>query len=469
MEDEEYQVPVSPTGQYFNSSVMSVAVIGVLEAEYPIEEDDSLTMKLIGEVFLPINPRFSSIMVQDKNGVKLWKKVEVIPKNHIHVPIFPEGKSIEFYDECFNDYLSNMALHPFPQSQPLWEIHIIKYPTKNAAGNLVFKLHHALGDGYSIMGALLSCLQRADNPSLPIKFPEFQMNPKGKKSGICKRVPQALSGIGNTVSDFVWGTLKSTFLKDDQTPIRSGEEGVEFRPMTITTMTFSIDQIKEMKANLEVSVNDVICGVIFLGTRLYMQAMDPEKTNGSASALVLLSTRAIRGYKSVKEMVEPKSKTPWGNHFAFMHVSVPKLTKEESSNPLNFVLKAQRIIKTKRNSAGVYLTGKLLDTLRKYKGPEATAKFIHRTLTNSTMTISNVFGPVDQLALANQPAKGIYFMMAGSPQNLTITMVSYMRKLRVAIGSEKGMINADKFKSSIEEAFDIIYNAAVGSTPTANN
>ncbi|CAI9089382.1 OLC1v1023947C1 [Oldenlandia corymbosa var. corymbosa] len=468
-EEEELQEPVSPTGQYFSSSVMSVAVIGVLESEIPIEEDDSLQVKLLQEVFLPINPRFSSIMVKDEKGVKHWKKVEVIPKNHIHVPVFPEGKSIEFYDECFNDYLSNMALQPFPQNQPLWEIHIIKYPTKNAAGNLVFKLHHGLGDGYSLMGALLSCLQRADDPSLPIKFPEFQLdNQNGKNGGdsIFKKVPQIISGIGNTVSDFVWGMLKSTIIEDDKTPIRSAEEWVEFKPMTITTMTFSIDEIKQMKANLNVSVNDVICGVIFLGTRLYMKEMDPEKTNASSSALVLLSTRAIRGYKTVKDMVEPSSKTPWGNHFAFMHVSLPKLTKQEASNPLSFVLEAQKIIKSKRNSAGVLLTGKLLDALRKYSGPEVTAKFIKKTLTNSSMTVSNVFGPVDQLALANHPAKGIYFMMAGSPQNLTITMVSYMRKLRVAIGVEKGLIDASKFKSSIEEAYTAIRNAAaVGSSP----
>lgn len=62
-QDEEFQEPVSPTGQYFNSSVMMVSVIGVLESEIPIEEDESLTLKLIREVFLPINPRFSSIMV----------------------------------------------------------------------------------------------------------------------------------------------------------------------------------------------------------------------------------------------------------------------------------------------------------------------------------------------------------------------------------------------------------------------
>jgi len=60
------------------------------------------------------------------------------------------------------------------QSRPMWEIHIIKYPTSHAARNVIFKLHHSLGDGFSLMGALLSCLQRVDNPSLPLTFPSIQ-------------------------------------------------------------------------------------------------------------------------------------------------------------------------------------------------------------------------------------------------------------------------------------------------------
>ncbi|GMH11069.1 hypothetical protein Nepgr_012910 [Nepenthes gracilis] len=55
------QEPVTPTGQYFNSSVLSVAILGILEFEVAI--DDSPAMSLLRDVFLPINPRFSSIMV----------------------------------------------------------------------------------------------------------------------------------------------------------------------------------------------------------------------------------------------------------------------------------------------------------------------------------------------------------------------------------------------------------------------
>lgn len=60
-EEEPLHVPVSPIAQYFNSSVLSIVVIGVLETEVPI--DDSQTIPLLKNMLLPINPRFSSIMV----------------------------------------------------------------------------------------------------------------------------------------------------------------------------------------------------------------------------------------------------------------------------------------------------------------------------------------------------------------------------------------------------------------------
>ena len=59
--EEEILEPVSPTGQYLNSSVLSLSILGVLETEIPI--DDSQTIPLLRDVFLPINSRFSSIMV----------------------------------------------------------------------------------------------------------------------------------------------------------------------------------------------------------------------------------------------------------------------------------------------------------------------------------------------------------------------------------------------------------------------
>ncbi|CAK9149499.1 unnamed protein product, partial [Ilex paraguariensis] len=194
--------------------------------------------------------------VRDDDGEKKWKRVEVNLKDHLIYPNFPQGMSLEFYDEYLGDYLTKIGMDQLPQTRPLWEIHIVKYPTSSATGNVIFKLHHALGDGYSLIGALLSCMQRADNPSLPLTFPSCQSSskPRHDSVSIFRRVPRVLSGMINTVLDFGWTLLKSSIVEDDRTPIRSGDDGVQFCPVNITTMTFSLDQFKQIKANLGVVI-----------------------------------------------------------------------------------------------------------------------------------------------------------------------------------------------------------------------
>ncbi|GAB4831990.1 hypothetical protein Ancab_006007 [Ancistrocladus abbreviatus] len=90
------------------------------------------------------------------------------------------------------------------------------------------------------------------------------------------------------------------------------------------------------------TVNDVIIGITFLGARLYMQEKDIKSQDSCSTLLVLLNTRNVNGYKSVKEMMTVGTKAPWGNHIAFLQVSVPKSSNGESFDPLKFVLRAQK-------------------------------------------------------------------------------------------------------------------------------
>ncbi|KAK8564036.1 hypothetical protein V6N13_005748 [Hibiscus sabdariffa] len=464
VEEGDCSEPVSPTGQYLNSSVLSLCIIAVLDSEFPLHDLPIFT--LLKDIFLPINPRFSSLMTNDENGAKHWRKVEVKVEDHVKIPIFPPGLSPETYDNHLSDYLSTISMEQFPRNRPLWSVHVIKYPTSHAAGNVIFKLHHSLGDGYSLMSALFSCLQRADNPSAPLTFPSRAAvpNPNLSANGdnIFRTIPKVFGFAFNTVSDFGWSLLKSSFVEDDKSLIRSGDPGVEFKPVVISTTTFSLDQIKQIKTKLGVTINDVITGTIFLGTRLYMQGKvggSSKLKNEQSTALVLLNTRAVREYKSVKEMLKPGAEKTWGNQFAFLHVPLPELSSVESCNPLDFVWKAHKLIQRKRNSGAVFLTGRLLEWLRKYTGPETTAKYIHSTLKNSTMGITNMIGPVERVALANYPVKSLYFMVVGTPQSLVTTMVSYMGKLRVTIGTQKDYIDPGKLKSSLENAFRMILEA----------
>ncbi|KAH7533324.1 hypothetical protein FEM48_Zijuj04G0118700 [Ziziphus jujuba var. spinosa] len=128
---------------------------------------------------------------------------------------------------------------------------------------------------------------------------------------------------------------------------------------------------------------------------------------------MLLNTRMM-DHASINEMMKPDSKTPWGNRFAFLHIPIPKFRNDQFSNPLDIVQYAQKVIGRKRKSLSVYLNGRLLEMVKKFKGYE----------------------------------------------DLDINIVSYMGKLSVTFGTKEGHMDLQKFKSCMEQAFDTIFKAA---------
>ena len=186
--------------------------------------------------------------MKGEHRISKWKRVQVKLEDHIKVPIFPDG--LEFYDDYMQEYLAKIAIDRLPEDRPLWDVHIIKYPTKNAAGALVFKLHHSLGDGFSLMSALFSSVRRADDPSLPLTFPTNESS-LVQKWGLWKNLSNAFSMCINTVRDFSSSLLISSIAKDSKTPIRSGDFGIESRPITLSTVTFSLNEIKQIKSKLK--------------------------------------------------------------------------------------------------------------------------------------------------------------------------------------------------------------------------
>lgn len=118
-------------------------------------------------------------------------------------------------------------------------------------------------------------------------------------------------------------------------------------------------------------MNDVVTGIVFYGTRLYMQEMDSKSKTSNSTALVLLNTRNVEGYQSIDDMLNTKkSKGPWGNKLSFLHVPIPKLNENRISNPLEFIYDTHNIINRKKQSLAVALTGTLLDIEGKLRGQE---------------------------------------------------------------------------------------------------
>ncbi|KAL8158509.1 hypothetical protein V2J09_000046 [Rumex salicifolius] len=450
VEEEEDDLPVSPSGYYFNSSALSFTIIAVMEIEAPI--DDSQAMAVLRDV-------------SGRNKKKQWKKVEVNLEDHIKVPIFPTDSPLEHYDEAFDEYLSNITADPLPQDRSLWEVHIVKYPTRKASGHLVFKFHHALGDGYSLIGALLSCSQRADDPAMPLTFPVFRTKNNPPSVGYYQRistgVSRAICVAYNTLCDYGSSILKSIVIEDDRTPIRSGNKGLDHKPMSISTMEFSIDKIKQIKNELGMTINDVIVSIVFYGARLYMQGKSGNWVSSNSNVLVLMNTRSINGHKSVSEMLRPNNKTSntlWGNQFTFLRTSIPQ--NNEFHEPLKMMFESKRLMQKKKNSLAYKLTAHTIEIVRKCVGPKVVSELFHKMLRNTSIVLTNMVGPIEKITLANHPIKGLYFIVAGGPVSVEIAVISYMQTLRICIGVEKNFIDLQEFKSCIQKAFGEIFDAA---------
>ncbi|XP_031481945.1 wax ester synthase/diacylglycerol acyltransferase 4-like isoform X2 [Nymphaea colorata] len=347
-EDGDERIPVSPNGQFFNSSVLSVYILVVFELESPIDGGEQSEETLRKEL-LPISSRFSSIMVKDEKGVKYWKPVKVNLKDHMRIPTFPRGLSPQEYEKHLKGYLSEIAVEEMSQNKPLWEVHFFKYCTPSAVNTLVLKLHHAIGDGFSLMTALFSCVRRADDPSLPLTFPSCNGSSKQHRSKIENgTIWRHLSPHWITFQDFGWSLLKSSLIVDPKSPIRSGEVGVEFKPVFISCISLSLEEIREVGEELKA----------------------------------------------------------------------------------------------------------------------AAAEHIHSTLVNTSFCLTNVIGPLEKISMAGCPVKCFYSMPTHTPQSLTISVLSYMGKLRLSVGGEQGFLDSEAMTGCFEEAFAKIFDAVRGKRKT---
>ncbi|XP_042483870.1 wax ester synthase/diacylglycerol acyltransferase 11-like [Macadamia integrifolia] len=461
VEEEEEEInrfpPLSPLSQYINSSALSIPIIGVYELEVPISR--SQTFDFLRDVFIPIHSRFSSIVIRDKKGIQRWKRVEVVIDDHIFIPTFPTGLSTLDYDDILEEYLSKIILEPQPDTRPLWEVHVFMYPTSNAKGTLIFKINHAIGDGYSLMAALFSIHKRADDPTLPLTFPDVAPR-MPKDISKWKKIKGLMSLCLNTFTDSAWSVLQGTIMEDGKTAIRSAKPGVEFEPISVQTVVFSLDELRKIQSKVGGTVNEVITGVISYAIQLYMNKIGNVSNGERMTAIVVMNARMLKGFQTVGDMLKANI---WGNHFSFLHVMLPSKCKDlKNMDPMDFVVQAKDEMRRRRNSMALYLTKRILGIFRKIRGPDAAARHVYSIWNNTSVTMSSLVGPTQKMVIADHPINSFYFTLAGVPQSLVFTIVSYMGKLRVVVRTEKAFINCRLFVSCMNEAYENIREAASG-------
>ena len=155
-------VELSPAARLFHSPSFNCYVIAIIGC------NTSFNVQIIKEGLtqtLLKHPRFTSKLV--KKGWKTrWTQTIIDLDNHIVVPeIDPKT---EYPERFVEDYISNMTKTPLDISKPLWEFHLLNIKTSNAKSIGIFRIHHSLGDGTSLISLLIAVTRKTSDPnSLP--------------------------------------------------------------------------------------------------------------------------------------------------------------------------------------------------------------------------------------------------------------------------------------------------------------
>ncbi|MCL7040530.1 hypothetical protein MKW94_003582 [Papaver nudicaule] len=462
--DEETSPPVSPLSQSFNSSTVSFIVYVVFELETSITESE--TIEFLRTHLLPVNTRFSSIMERNDKGVLRWKRVGVRLEDHLVVPKFPKGLSRESYDEKLREYFSKIGCENFSQEKPLWECHLVKYPSMKGACTMIFKFSHSLGDGYSFMRVFFKVCGRADNPSLPLTFPKLSLIKTPQQAhgnrvvGLGKKLFGLVGTCINTSYDIIETMLKTTFLEDRPSAIRYSDTSAKmelFRPFSVYSVTISLERVKQVRIKLGATVNDVIIGLLSYMIHLYMERKKKltqryveeggllmDSTDNAAADMticVMLNTRIFKGSKNLEDMIKAEA---WGNHSSLVFAKLPTFPNDE------------------QNSMIVYLLDSILGFAIRMKGQKGIDEMLYKSFKNATTLITNLIGPKEQMAFMNHPVGSCYYFVSGVPQSITFTSVTTNENLMVVVTMEKGFIDSKLFTSCMDEAFENIFRAAFG-------
>ncbi|CAD5325283.1 unnamed protein product [Arabidopsis thaliana] len=454
-EEVEEEQPLSPAARVFHAPEFNCYVISVIGIKKKIDPDviiEGLKQTLIR------HPRFSSKMVSTSVGNKKrqtqsWVRTNVVVTDHVIVSDI-QTQNIENgnADAFLESYVSNLTTVPLDISKPLWQLHLLDLKTSDAENVAVLKFHHSLGDGMSLMALVLACMRKTSNPdelpSLPNQNRSSSRSSRliaGSRGDsrflwLVMVIWSAIMLVLNTVCDALEFIATTMFLKDTETPIKGDFRFSKSKRMCLVHRTVSLDDIKLIKNTMKMTVNDVVLGVSQAGLSQYLDrryATDMPKRIRLRSAL-LVNLRPNTGIQDLADMMAKGSTCRWGNWIGYI---VFPFSIGLRDDPLQHLRRAKRIIDRKKNSLEAALTFVAGKFILKTFGVQVAAKIINRALSNTTMSFSNLIGPIEEISFYGHPITYMAPSVYGHPHALTMHFQSYMNQMTISLTVDPTVIS----------------------------
>ncbi|KAF7810987.1 O-acyltransferase WSD1-like [Senna tora] len=435
--------PLTPAGRLFLQPNTNQVIHCVMGVKNPIEID---SMKaLIRDSLLLQHPRFTSLLVRDHRGFEHWRRTQIDIDRHIKVIHGPVAGAGVDDQSAINDYLAELSIDASSISadKPLWEIHLLI-----AHNCLILRIHHALGDGISLMAMLLASCRKVEDPEATPTL--FSLNRKKSRGGNWKDW-RKLWGLVVTVWFCVVFAIefavRCLWVRDRRTAI-SGGAGVEQWPRKIATARFRLEDMKAVKmAVAGATINDVLFAIISSGLSRYLdfRASDGLQDGLRLTGLAMVNLRPQEGLQvDLSNLMRSNSRARWGNKFGMILLPV-SYHRSDCSDPLEHLKRAKAMIDRKKQSLEAHFSYTVGDFVMSTLGPKYASLLNYRIVCNTSFTISNVVGPQEEIMIGGNPITFLRAINSALPHALTLNMVSYAGMADMQIQVAKDIIPDPEF------------------------
>lgn len=339
------------------------------------------------------NPRFRARIVESRLGVPHWEPDDGfdLQRQVEHVAL-SEGEDVRvFIGKAVSELLD--------RERPLWRVYVIDRP--NAGTTLLFRVHHAIADGFALLAVLLSLCDEEQSPTIAI--------------------PSENAAAGKPLA-YVSSALRLLTLSSDPKTALKGPLGR--RKGVAWTAPFSLDEVKDAAHRMNATVNDVLVSVIAGALRrvLAKGGETPENLRAMVPVSLRLDVRSLeRG----------------GNHFGLVVLDLP-IGIADSRARVWAVKKSMNKLKAAREAIVAHVILRALGWAPRFVEDLGVA-FFART---ASLVLTNVPGPKEKLHFAKVPVDRVLFWVPQSGRmGLGISIFSYAGKVTIGVMADVGLLD----------------------------
>ncbi|GLU09226.1 hypothetical protein SLE2022_260980 [Rubroshorea leprosula] len=434
--------PLTPFGRLFLRPELDTIIHCIIRGKDPFNID-ALKSTIASSLMLQ-HPRFCSLLVRDRNGREYWRRTQVDLDQHLIVINHRIGTAdcsgADAEEAAVNQYVADLTVStPLSTDKPLWEAHLLM-----AHRCVVFRIHHALGDGTSLMSIVMGCCRRIDDPeALPTMITKRDLGLGGGKWWDRIRHVLMMLCFGFVFAlEFI---LRALWVRDRKTVI-SGGAGVELWPRKLATAKLLLQDMKVVKKAVDnATINDVLFAVVSSGISRYLDHRSPNAlqeglriTGGS-----MVNIRKQLQLEDLSDLIKNNSSSQWGNKVGV--ILLPIYYHKRNDDPLQYLKRAKKMVDLKKHSLEAHFSFKTGDLALSWLGPKYASLLNYRIICNTTFTISNVVGPQEEITLAGNPIDYIRFNTSSLPHALTMHMMSYAGRADMQLLVAKDIIPDPEF------------------------